>query len=134
MMWFINKPNCKVWRYMLVFYEDLSCQLLYKLMIIMCYYNYLQCLLYMWNLWYTTTIISKQPGDTAIKWKKKTILYIAYYILWKTFAFFGDCFATANVSWITWMLWKLVKAGNHGCFFAVFKSTAKVFTWIFSYS
>ena len=33
-------------------------------------------LLYVWNLWYATTIISKQPDDAAIKWKKKQ-----YYIL-----------------------------------------------------
>ena len=111
---FINKSNCKAWRYMLVFYKDLSCQLLYNLMIIMCY---LQCLLYVCNLWYTTTIISKQPDDAAIKWKGKTILYIAYYLLWKTFAFFRDCFSTAKVFWVTWILWKVVKAGNHECFF-----------------
>ena len=54
---------------MLVFYKDLSCQLLYKFMIIMCYYNYLQCTLYVCKLWYATTIISKQPDDAVIKWK-----------------------------------------------------------------
>ena len=36
-----------------------------------------------------TTIISKQPGDRAIKWKKNTILCIACYMLWKTYAFLG---------------------------------------------
>ena len=37
----------------------------------MCYYNYLQCLLYMCNLWYATTIMSKQPDDAVMNGRER---------------------------------------------------------------
>ena len=45
-------------------------------------------------------------------------LYIACYSWWKTFTLFMDCFTIAKVfgDVCTWILWKLVKAGNCECF------------------
>ena len=91
----------------------------------------------------------------SYKMEGKDITVYCLLFAMKTFCIFRGLLLNFKSIWVTWILWKLVKAGNHERFswnkgkdvkqwmffsrndnfviFMVFKSTAKVFPWKLSY-